>query len=163
MGMATQQGDLALLDHPVTKELLQSRNPARLAYNWTDGTPRVVPIWFHWNGDEVVMAGPPDAPKVAALRANPRVAITIDEAGAWPYRVLLLRGDARLDTVEGVAPEYAAAAERYFGPEQGRSWVANVGALSATMVRVAVRPDWVGLLDFEERFPSAIANKMGGG
>lgn len=159
--MATQQGDPALLNEPVAQQLLQSRIPARLAYTWPDGTPRVVPIWFHWNGDEVVMAGPSDAPKVAALRENSRVALTIDDASAWPYRVLLLRGDARVDVVAGVAPEYAAAAERYFGPEQGRAWVANVGQLSPQMARIAVRPDWVGLLDFEGRFPSAIASKLG--
>jgi hypothetical protein len=28
------------------------------------------------------------------------------------------------------------------------------------MVRFVVRPDWVGILDFEGRFPQAIANKM---
>jgi PPOX class probable F420-dependent enzyme len=161
--MATQQGDPALLNDPVAQELLQSRIPARLAYTWPDGSPRVVPIWFHWNGEDVVMAGPSDAPKVAALRADPRVAITIDDASGWPYRVLLLRGDARVEVVAGVAPEYAAAAERYFGPEQGRAWVANVGQLSAEMARIAVRPDWVGLLDFEGRFLSAIASKMGQG
>ena len=52
--MPAQQGDLALLHHPVAQELLHSTNPARLAYSWHDGTPRVVPIWFHWTGQEVV-------------------------------------------------------------------------------------------------------------
>ncbi|MEP7190069.1 MAG: hypothetical protein ABI901_12830 [Roseiflexaceae bacterium] len=60
--MATQQGSLALLDDPVAQQLLQSTLPARLAYNWSDGTPRLVPIWFHWNGKEVVLGGPSDAP-----------------------------------------------------------------------------------------------------
>ena len=36
-----------LLDDPVAQELLHSTNLARLAYTWHDGTPRVVPIWFH--------------------------------------------------------------------------------------------------------------------
>lgn len=158
--MTAQQGDLALLSDPIAQQLLTSRIPARLAYTWLDGSPRVVPIWFHWNGREIVMAGPTDAPKVAALRANPRVALTIDDASSWPYRVLLLRGEARIETVAGVAPEYAAAAERYFGPDGGQAWVANVGQLEDSMVRFAVRPDWVGILDFESRFPQAIANKM---
>ncbi|MEA3214794.1 MAG: hypothetical protein QOJ19_950 [Acidimicrobiia bacterium] len=34
----------------VAKELMESRIPARLAYIWHDGTPRVVPMWFHWTG-----------------------------------------------------------------------------------------------------------------
>ena len=53
---AVKQGDLSLLQHPASQELLQSKIPARLAYVWMDGTPRVIPIWFHWNGQEIVMA-----------------------------------------------------------------------------------------------------------
>jgi hypothetical protein len=43
-----QQGSLELLNDPVARTLLGSANPARLAYAWRDGGPRVVPIWFHW-------------------------------------------------------------------------------------------------------------------
>ena len=49
------QGDLRLLDTPVAVRLLASATPARLAYVAEDGTPRVVPTWFHWNGEELVM------------------------------------------------------------------------------------------------------------
>ncbi len=158
--MPSKQGDLDLLNHPVAQELLHSRIPARLAYNWHDGTPRVVPIWFHWNGQELVVAGPETAPKVEAIREHPQVAITIDDASAWPYKVLLIRGTAQLDSVEGVAPEYAASAERYFGEEQGRAWVQQVGSLPVAMTRIRVRPEWVGLLNFQDRFPSAIEKAM---
>jgi len=37
--------------------------PARFAYNWSVGTPRVVPINFHWNGTEIALGTPPDAPR----------------------------------------------------------------------------------------------------
>ena len=53
--MPVQQGSLELLQHPTSKQLLQSSIPARLAYVWTDGTPRVIPIWFHWNEREFVL------------------------------------------------------------------------------------------------------------
>ena len=77
--MGVKQGSLDLLQAAVAKELLQSKIPARLAYVWTDGTPRVVPIWFHWNGSEIVMASPPKAPKLKALTKNPKVSLTIDD------------------------------------------------------------------------------------
>lgn len=159
--MTPEQGDLALLEAPLARQLLQSRIPARLAYTWTDGTPRVVPIWFHWDGEQVIMVGPADAPKVRALRSHPAVALTIDDAAGWPYAVLLLRGVARVEIVAGIAPEYALAAERYFGPEQGAAWVTNVAPLMPRTTRLAVRPTWVGLLDFQERFPEAFARRMG--
>jgi hypothetical protein len=157
--MTAPHGSLELLNDPIAQELLRSTMPARLAYTWPDGTPRVVPIWFHWTGEEVVMGGPPDAPKMHALQVNPAVALTID-GDDWPYKVLLLRGQARVEIVEGLPAEYVAAARRYFGEEQGDAWVAQVGQLLSQGGRIAVRPDWVTIIDFQTRFPSAIAKRM---
>lgn len=153
--MPVKQGSLELLEHAAAKELLQSDIPARLAYIGSDGTPRVVPIWFHWTGKEFVMGTPPKAPKLKALKKNPKVALTIDDNN-FPHKVLMVRGTAKLETVSGVVPEYAAAAERYFGSEQGKAWVQQLGSKSAEMVRISIKPEWVGLLDFQTRFPSAL-------
>jgi len=152
-----QQGDLSLLKHPAAQELLKSKIPARVAYIWTDGTPRVVPIWFHWNGKELVMATPPKAPKLKALAKNPKVSITIDD-NTFPHKVLLIRGTARLETVDGIVPEYAAAAERYFGSAMAKGWLGQLQTMVSSMVRITVTPEWVGLLDFQTRFPSALAS-----
>jgi len=157
--MATQQGSLALLDDPVAQQLLQSTLPARLAYNWSDGTPRLVPIGFHWNGQEIVLGGPPDAPKMKVLRDGDKVALTID-SDSMPYKVLMVRGAIRIDTVDGVAPEYAAMSRRVMGEEQGKTWVNQIGAMIPRMSRIFIRPEWVGILDFETRFPSAIEHAM---
>jgi hypothetical protein len=154
---AVQQGGLDLLQHPTSQELLHSKIPARLAYVWTDGTPRVIPIWFHWNGSEFIMATPPRAPKLKALAKNPKVSLTIDD-NTFPHKVLLIRGSARLESVDGIVPEYATAAERYFGPEQGKAWVNQLRTLTSSMVRITIAPEWVGLLDFQTRFPSALAS-----
>ena len=111
--MPVKQGSLELLQHSASEELLQSTIPARLAYVWTDGSPRVVPIWFHWNGREFVLGTPSKAPKLKGLAKNPKVALTIDDNN-FPHKVLLVRGTARLQSVNGIVPEYAVAAERYF-------------------------------------------------
>jgi hypothetical protein len=150
--MTTTQGAPELLAHDTAVGLLQSTELARLAYVAADGTPRVLPMLFHWTGDEVVMASFRGAAKIAALRANPAVAITIDRAGP-PPEVLLIRGQADLTDVDGLVPEYVAAHVRYYGPEQGQAVVAE--REGAPMVRIAVRPDWVGVLDFQTRFPGA--------
>ena len=159
--MSTKQGDVSLINDPVAQDLLQSTNVAHLAYVWPDGTPRVTPIWFHWNGEEVVMASPPGMPKIKALKENPDVALTID-GDEWPYKVLLIRGKAKVDLVDGVAPEYADCAVRYFGTEAGEGWTQQVDSMFDHMVRFCVQPEWVGVLDFEQRFPSAIAGAMAG-
>jgi hypothetical protein len=157
--MATQQGSTELLNDPVAQRLLQSTIPARFAYNWTDGTPRVVPIWFHWNGTEVVLGGPIDAPKLKALRDGDQVALTID-SDTMPYKVLLLRGTVRLDEVEGIAPEYAAAAVRVLGEEGGNGWLEQLKPMCPRMARLFITPTWAGILDFEGRFPSAVEHAM---
>jgi general stress protein 26 len=152
--MTTAQGDVTLLKDPVARELLGSRQLARLAYTWRDGTPRVVPIWFHGTGETITFGTPPKAPKVKALHERPEVSVTIDDSSAWPYHALLVRGLASVEMLDDVSPEYAESASRYFGPEQGEAWVATLRG--QPMARVAVTPTWVAVLDFETRFPSAL-------
>jgi hypothetical protein len=157
--MSTKQGDIGLLQNPVAQQLLQSTAPARFAYNWTDGTPRVVPIGFHWNGAEIVLGTPPDAPKTKALHEGDKVALTID-SDHMPYKVLLMRGTIHIDTVDGVAPEYAAMCRRTMGEEGGNAWLAQIGGLLPRMTRIFIRPDWVAVQDFETRFPNAVERAM---
>jgi hypothetical protein len=78
------------------------------------------------------------------------------------YHALLVRGTADVETVEGVSPGYEPCAQRYFGEEQGKEWVEGVRQMSSQMVRITVRPEWVSVLDFETRFPSAIEAAMSG-
>ena len=59
------------LNRPISQELL-ARDLTRLAYVAKDGTPRNVPIAFAWNGSEIVMCTAKNAPKLSALRSNPR-------------------------------------------------------------------------------------------
>jgi hypothetical protein len=162
------QGDLALLDSDVARRLLVSTIPARLAYTWTDGTPRVVPIWFHWTGEELVMPTFVAAPHVkrpaarlTALRANPDVAVTIDTEG-FPPNVLLVRGKVTVSEVDGVPPEYALAARRYMGEEAAAGYLAEIDRPGTRMARIALRPTWVGVLDFEARLPGGLRGENRG-
>ncbi|MDX6259948.1 MAG: hypothetical protein QOH84_1636 [Kribbellaceae bacterium] len=90
-----------ILAKPYSQDLLNGPEPARFAYNGLDGDPRVIPIGFWVEGYQIVMATVPKAAKVAALRKNPKVALTID-TGAFPPKALLLRGTAELELVPGV-------------------------------------------------------------
>ena len=157
----TNQGDLSLLNDPVAITLLSSTNLAHLAYVWDDGSPRDVPIWFHWDGKAVVMGTPIKSPKMHVMPNHAKVAITIDSM-VFPYKVLSLRGTAQVSIIEGVVPEYSKAAERYFGEEGGKGWINQIKGMFTQMARVAVVPEWAGIIDFEMRYPSAIAAAMAG-
>lgn len=153
--MSTKQGDVALLQDPVAQQLLQSKNPTYLAYNWSDGTPRVIPIGFHWNGQEIVMATATDSPKTKVLKDGSKVALTIDQ-NSTPPKILSIRGTVRTDTVDGLAPEYVAMIHRTMSEEEGQALLANAARLYPRQTRIFVRPDWVGVLDFETRLPISV-------
>ena len=137
-----------VLSKTLSQELLK-RDVARLAFVATDGTPRVIPIGIFWNGSEVVMCTTKNARKLKALRRNPAVALTIDTE-VHPPDVLLLRGDAELDPVDGIPDEYLQASGTYrMTPEQRQEWEAEIKSLYVDgMVRIVVRPTWARLIDF---------------
>jgi len=154
-----EQGDLNLLNDPLSQELLNSDIPLRLGYLGCDGTPRVTPIWFHWNGDHIVLGTPMNSPKISAISQNPKVTVTID-GNTWPYKALQIRGIAEIETVDGLVPEYTLAAKRYLGEKAALAWMEQARVLFPQMVRIAIKPEWVSLIDFNKRFPKAIVAAM---
>jgi hypothetical protein len=154
-----EQDDVrAVLDDPVAQRLLASANPARLAYTARDGTPRVVPVAFHWDGTSIVIGTVPGSAKVAALRADPAVALTIDTSPpAWPPNVLLVRGTAEVSLTDGVFPEYVEGARKVTPAEVFPAWEQGVRALYDRMARIDVTPTWATVHDFETRIPQAVA------
>jgi hypothetical protein len=147
---------IEVLSRPISQELL-ARDLTRLAYVAKDGTPRVVPIGFTWNGSEIVMCTSKNAPKLPALRENPMVALTIDTE-VHPPTILLIRGRAELDFVDGIPHEYLKPISTYeMTPEQRVAWEAEVRSLYHDgMVRIVVTPTWAKLIDFETTLPSAV-------
>jgi hypothetical protein len=152
--MSAHAAQSVLETDPIAQELLRSTIPARLAYTWRDGTPRVVPMWFHWTGEAFLMGAPPNAPKMKVLADHPAVAFSID-SNAWPYQVLTVRGTAIVHEVAGRFPEYEAMARRYLGEEGGQQFLDLQQQTFARWTRIAIRPTHVRLLDFQTRFPSA--------
>ena len=145
-----------VLNRPLSRELLD-RDLTRLAYVAKDGAPRNIPIAFAWNGSEIVMCTTKNAPKLPALRDNPLVALTIDTE-VHPPKILLIRGRAELDFVDGIPGEYLEANSSYeMTAEQRVEWEAEVRSLYVDgMVRIVVTPTWAKLIDFETTLPSAV-------
>jgi hypothetical protein len=49
---------------------------------------------------------------------------------------------------------------RTLGQEGGGQWLQQLRPIAPQMVRIAIKPEWVGILDFETRFPSALENAI---
>ena len=146
---------VATLAKPYAQQLLNGPEPARMAYDGLDGDPRVIPIGFWTEGEQILMATVPKAAKVAALRKNPKVALTIDQ-GAFPPKVLLIRGTAEVELVEGIPEGYLTAGHKVMTDDQYPQWVAGVQALYDEMVVITITPTWAKLLDFETTIPQAV-------
>ncbi|MGB6161887.1 MAG: pyridoxamine 5'-phosphate oxidase family protein [Pseudonocardiaceae bacterium] len=147
-----QQDVARVFNDPLAQQLLHSPIPARLAYTATDGSPRVVPVGYYWNGADIVICTAPTAPKVRALTANPAVALTID-TDTHPFHVLLVRGTAEIKIFDGIPPEYLKGAKKGITEQQWQDFEARVRAMYKQMARIAIMPHWAKLLDFEERIP----------
>jgi hypothetical protein len=151
---------IKVMTDPIAQNLLGSAIPIRLAYTGLDGYPRAIPLAFHWDGEQIISHTVPDSPKVRALMANPKVALTLDTEGWGPPRVLLVRGTASVEVVDGVPPEYLEGARKLMADEQFAEFVPFARGLYKQMARIAITPEWAKLLDYETRVPEAVARLL---
>ena len=79
------------------------------------GQPQPSPVWFLHDGSELLVYSRADTPRLANLRANPRVAATFDGNGDGG-EIVILEGEARIvrersraaDAPPAYATKYAA-------------------------------------------------------
>jgi len=87
------------------------------------------------------------------------VALTVDACpanGQWPPRVLVVRGTADHQVVDGVPDVYTAASHKVTPESEWASWEAGVRALYKQMVVITIALRWAKLLDFETTLPTAV-------
>jgi PPOX class probable F420-dependent enzyme len=75
-----------------------------------EGQPQTSPVWFWWDGENVLLFSMPRSPKVGNIRANPRVSLNLDGNGQGGD-IVSIEGTAELfDEPLTEFPEYV---ERY--------------------------------------------------
>ena len=157
MTTMTTEEIAAIVADPVAQKLLHAAIPARLAYTGLDGAPRVIPIGWAWDGSALLMWTVPRSAKVRALRHDPRVAVTID-TNDFPPKVLLVRGTATAEEIEGVPQGYLDAGHKMVDDDAATTSGSRACAASTTRWwRSGSRPTWLKIHDFETRIPSAVA------
>jgi hypothetical protein len=92
--------------------------------------------------------------KSKGLRERPNVALTIDTIGP-PAKALLVRGLAKIEIVDSVAPEYLAAVTKSTRGDELAVFEAQVRATYKQMARITIAPTWARFYDFGAgRFPT---------
>jgi PPOX class probable F420-dependent enzyme len=74
-----------------------------------DGAPHLVPTWFVWDGEAIVILSKPGAVKVRNLRADPRAMLALGDAEA-DFDVGLLEAKAEV-LADPMAPQLPAGFE----------------------------------------------------
>lgn len=143
-----------ILTDPVTLDLVGRQPIAQIAYAGLDESPRAVPVGYLLREGTFVFFTIPSSDKVAALRRDPRIALTIDVYP--PPCCLLVRGSAELREEDGVPDEYLEASFRTMPEDQHAGFEQGVRALYDSMVRVVITPTWARLNDFQRTAPRAV-------
>ena len=61
----------------------------------SDGVPQPSGVWFHWDGEDILIFSEPEARKVQNIRRNPHVALNLDGDGTGGGLVIIA-GAARI-------------------------------------------------------------------
>ena len=75
-----------------------------------DGRPHLVPVWFLWDGKQILLFSQPNTQKIRNLRQNPNVILALDDTKDGED-VVILEGEAEFlnDTaVNTILPAYSA-------------------------------------------------------
>ena len=77
-----------------------------------DGTPQPSPVWFHWDGETVLIYSQPNTPKLRNIERYPRVSLNFNstESGG---NVVILTGQAVVDRNAPSAAEHPAYLAKY--------------------------------------------------
>ena len=74
-------------------DILASKTLGHLATVNAAGKPQVNPVWFIWDGQQILLSIKPETSKYRNLSANPYVAISFSDSNR-PERYLEIRGRA---------------------------------------------------------------------
>jgi len=77
-----------------------------------DGRPHLVPVWFLWDGETILIFSQPNQQKLRNLQHNPNVVVALDTAGQGDD-VVMIEGKAELLNDPGVSAALPAYAEKY--------------------------------------------------
>jgi PPOX class probable F420-dependent enzyme len=107
---------------------LRETRIAKLAYLQPSGAPTIIPIWFEWDGSVARLFTSGTSRKAKRIAAEPRVALSVEEAVGMPERWATIEGvcsisdDGTVPLIERLARKYYEAAK---AEETLKSWLAK--------------------------------------
>ena len=118
---------------------LRETRIGKLATLNADGSPTVVPIWFEWDGAEARIFTDRKSLKVARIRRDPRVALSVEEGVGVPERWVTIEGTAAI-VEEGGMELARRLAQRYYSPERCAQALAGWEKMAESWVVLRITP-----------------------
>lgn len=103
------------------------------------GLPQTSPIWFWWDGTEILMFSRDDTARIRNVPANPRVSLNLEGDGRGGA-IVVIEGTARIDRDHPPAKALPDYIEKYQGFLDDYEWTPE--SFSADYpVPILIRPD----------------------
>ena len=99
------------------QDLLQKKAFAQLATLMPDGSPHVAPVWFEFDGQNIVINTAKGRVKDKNMRRDPRVGLDILDPDN-PYRHLSIRGRVVDVTEQGADAHIDKLTKKYIGQDK---------------------------------------------
>jgi len=118
--------------------LLHRMRNGTLATTGATGGPHLGPVWYLWDGTKVRVSTPGWTRKVADIRADPRVALCVDDQVAGEY--LTIYGTAVIVDDERVTNLTEPLLLAYLHPDEAASRWARINADGSRVV-ILITPE----------------------
>ncbi len=76
---------------------------AMLTSVYADGRPTAVPVWFEWNGGKALVFTSESSEKIARIKANNKVALSVAEGVGVQEAWVTIEGTATIESEGGMA------------------------------------------------------------
>src|SRR5437868_4851529 len=103
------------------------------------GAPAAVPIWYEWDGERARMFTSGRSVKVARIRRDSRVCLTVAEPTGVPEAWVSIEGTAWIEEGTGFALAQRLA-PRYYPPDQAARTLAARERDAAQWVTIVIEP-----------------------
>ena len=107
------------------------------------GAPLAIPIWYEWDGERARMFTSGASPKVARLRRDGRVCLTVAEPVGVPEAWVAIEGVATIEEGTGFALAQRLAPQ-YYPPEQAERTLESWGQVARDWVTIVIQPRRIG-------------------
>ena len=118
---------------------LRETRIATLVSLHADGAPTAAPVWFEWDGAEARLFTSRRSPKIARLRADARVSLTVAEPVGGAEAWVTIEGTATVED-EGGMDLARRLASRYYTPDRAAAALASWERMADEWVVVRITP-----------------------